>query len=186
MKKVFALLLATVCSMSLFATEYNGLLTVTVNDLVAKQLTSITINPASEKSYDLVLKNFFLQLGGETVAVGNIQLDGVEVANDTLGFRDFHVDQSIQITEGDDPSVAIWYGPMLGEVPIVLDTQFSDKVINFNIDIDMTESIGQIIKVQFLGSADSQEQPGVRGDLDGNNLVDVNDMNDLIDIILGL
>ena len=51
-----------------------------------------------------------------------------------------------EIQKGDDENVS-WKGPWLGEVPVILEANLVDGEMTAKIDIDMTETLGQIIKV---------------------------------------
>ena len=89
---------------------------------------------------------------GSVAGVGNISLENLELT-EKKGFSSFVFNGIINIQEGDDPSVDTWLGPLLGDVPLVLKGEVSDEQLYVTIDIDMQESIGQMICVK-LGTDD--------------------------------
>lgn len=126
-------------------TNYTNTLSVNINDeCSAPQPATYTLVEWSDGSASLTLKNFMLADDGFVMPVGNIQLDNVAVKN-----NHYTTSQTIQIEAGDDPSYEEdeWYGPMLGDVPVVLDGTLTDGRFDATIDIDMSVGLGQIIKV---------------------------------------
>mgnify|MGYP002929573323 FL=1 len=80
--------------------------------------------------------------------IGNVDLKGVKM--ETIdGISTISTNQSIIIQPGDDPNYneSQWLGPMLEEVPIVLTGKLTATALYANIDIDMTESLEQVINV---------------------------------------
>lgn len=65
------------------------------------------------------------------------------------GISNISTNQNIVIQPGDDPNYGEdeWIGPDLDEVPIVLTGKLTATTLYVNIDIDMSESLGQIINV---------------------------------------
>ncbi len=179
MKKVFIMLAAAACSLAAMATDYTGKLTVTINGESLYQEATIQISE-NEGKFDLDLNNFKMVSPETTIGVGNINIHGLEATN-SYGFNNLQYSNNIQIAAGDDPSVDMWMGPMLGDVPIVMSADFNDQMVNFNIDIDMTESLQQVIEVNFVGVAPA----GKTGDINGDDIVDLSDVNTVINIVLG-
>ena len=182
MKKVLFMLVAAVCSLAATATDYTGRLTVEINGEGTQQGTTISINENGGK-YDLSLNNFKLISGDDVMGVGNISLTGVE-ATEAFGIKTIKFDAPIIITEGDDPEIDTWIGPLLEEVPLKLVADFDKSVLSVSIDIDMMESLEQIINVKFVGSAPSAG--GLKGDMNDDNKIDIVDVNAIINKILGL
>lgn len=180
MKKVIIMLAAALCTLAAMATEFTGKLTVSINGVGGSQATAIQINEVDGK-YNLDLNNFVLEADGETMGVGNINLHGL-TATTAHGFNTIQFDGKIEIPAGDLEGVELWMGPFLGEVPIIMTADFNDKAMNVNIDIDMTATLEQIIKVNFVGCA--PVQAGLKGDVNGDGNIDVNDINTVIDAIL--
>lgn len=149
MKKFLLLFAVAACSLSALATDYTGTLTVSVNGVASSQPATITINENAGNTYNLVLKNFALKSGDQTIPVGNIQIDSVAGAT-TSGVTMLYVDRSIKITAGSDSSVSSWLGPMLGAVPIKMSARFNaSNLLVTSIDIDMKKMLGQTIAVLF-------------------------------------
>lgn len=123
--------------------EYTNDLTVSVNgETTAPQATTIQLIKELDGTTSFALNNFVL--GGE-IPVGNIKLTGVQV--DAAG--NISAEQTITIAAGDDAAYDYWLGPDLGEVPVTLSAQLVGSELVADIDIDMTASMGQTIKVTF-------------------------------------
>ena len=129
------------------STDYSGFLTVTVNGNSAdSQITTIRLIKNTDASYSFALDNFILGAGKDAMPIGNILLKNLTVSEDGNSFT---ANQTIQITEGDKEGVTSWLGPQLGDVPVVLSATKNGDNMTADIDIDMTNTIGQIIKVSF-------------------------------------
>ena len=129
------------------STDYSGFLTVTVNGNSAdSQITTIRLIKNTDASYSFALDNFILGAGEDAMPIGNILLKNLTVSEDGNSFT---ANQTIQITEGDKEGVTSWLGPQLGDVPVVLSATKNGNNMTADIDIDMTSTIGQIIKVSF-------------------------------------
>lgn len=179
MKKIAMLLVAAVCSVAAWATDYTGALTVTVNGNSSSQATTITINKEANGTYDFLLKNFVLEAGGQKMGVGNIELKGLN-GTTAYGFTTVTYNDSVQISAGDDASISTWLGPLLGKVPVRLTSQFNDQAMNVTIDIDMQSTLQQTIKVGFIGTT-----PAVlAGDVNGDGKVSLPDVTALVNLLL--
>ena len=129
------------------STDYSGFLTVTVNGNSAdSQITTIRLIKNTDASYSFALDNFILGASEDAMPIGNILLKNLTVSEDGNSFT---ANQTIQITEGDKEGVTSWLGPQLGDVPVVLSATKNGDNMTADIDIDMTNTIGQIIKVSF-------------------------------------
>ena len=129
------------------STDYSGFLTVTVNGNSAdSQITTIRLIKNTDASYSFALDNFILGAGEDAMPIGNILLKNLTVSEDGNSFT---ANQTIQITEGDKEGVTSWLGPQLGDVPVVLSATKNGDNMTADIYIDMTNTIGQIIKVSF-------------------------------------
>ena len=183
MKKISSLLFALMCATIAWANQYVGPLTVAINDYVGTQEgVTVTLEKNENGNYNLFLRNFLLEQDETTIGVGHIFVEDIPATPNEDGSYSLSFDSSIQIAEGDESvDVPFWLGPTLGDVPIVLTARFTDKKLTVHIDIDMAE---QIIKVDFEGESQGQEQP-VRGDMNGDGIVDVTDVDIMIDMVLG-
>ena len=186
MKKATIFLGALLCAITGWAATYNGTLTVTVNDFTGSQDNiPIVIEQNEDGTYNLSLKNFILVQGEDVIGIGNIELNNVPGTTDEeSGYTEIAVNQDIQISEGDeDIDVPLWMGPNLGDVPIVLQAKFNNDELFVPIDIDMMDSLEQIIVVDFYGKGEGGST--ITGDLNGDGVVDVSDVNIMIDMVLG-
>ena len=89
---------------------------------------------------DFVLKNFCLDMYGQTMPVGNVRVTGVDVA-EADGYQTLKTSQTITIEAGDlaDVPAESWMGPYLGPVPINLNGQRTADDLYCEIDITMGE-----------------------------------------------
>lgn len=180
MKKLFLTFAALCCAVALSATSYTCHLKVTINNESSEQdQVPVEVIKNGDK-YTLTLKNFILMAEGISLPVGNIELADVEGV-DEYGYTTIRFLGSVNITPGDDPNYGEgeWIGPMLGEVPIDMTSRFTSTAATANIDIDMSEILGQVISVSLFGVA-----PQLKGDVNEDNEVNISDVNSVIDIML--
>ena len=143
------------------STDYTDYLVVTINgENTAPQETTITVAQYSDGTYTLSLKNFMLVDGEDIIPVGNIVLEGM-TATENAGKITFAANQTIQIQPGELDGLGDedWYGPMLGNVPIALTATIEGGKLKCNIDIDMTETLGQVINVYFGVLVNNENAP---------------------------
>ena len=183
MKKLFTLFAAAAVSLSALATDYNGKITVTINNEPTTQDATIAVNKNEDGTYVLNIKNFRLTSNGTTIDVGNIVLDNMK-GYTINGVTTVVADQVINIQDGDDPSIPMWYGPYLGDVPIVMAAQFDGTDAKADIDIDMRDSIQEFINVKFNTQEEGQGS-GVYGDVNGDGSVTAGDVTAIYNILLG-
>ena len=124
--------------------EYTNDLMVSINGLaIAPQSTTIQLIKELDGTTSFALNNFVL---ADLAAIGNIKLTNVTVNEDGT----ITAEQSIVIEEGNDPAYnGEWIGHLLGEVPVKLNAKIVDGQLVADIDIDMTETLGEVIKVTF-------------------------------------
>lgn len=179
MKKFFVMLAAVCCSLALSATTYTCHIKVVVNGMVSEQDEVPVEVTGNNGVYNLSLNNFCLDAEGVILPVGNIAVSGVEGV-DQYGYTTIKFNNPITITPGNDGVHAQdeWVGPMLGEVPIDLTARFTGNALDANIDIQLA-LLGQTIGVSLFGIA-----PSVKGDVNEDGEVSINDVNSVVDIIL--
>ena len=201
MKKFLLLLAAVAVSFGINAADYTGQLSVNVADaeagtaFEALQEASITLEE-NEGKYNFNLKNFILRVeepeSGEVTVmpVGNIAVEGLE-ATEANGYKTIKFNNDVNIAEGDAEALpegyAVWYGPLLGPVPIELVARFNDVAMSVNIDIKL-EIMPQAIKVSFIGTnpeamgtPDDGRSPS---DVNKDGAINVGDVNVVLDDIL--
>ena len=145
----FCLSLFALCGMAQTQTNYSEKLVVTIDGNSTDSIpAAITVVDNGDGTCDFSLKNFILADDQSAVAIGNVDLKGVKMEK-VDGVSNISTNQNIVIQPGDDPNYGedAWLGPMLGEVPIVLTGKLTATALYVNIDIDMSESLGQIINV---------------------------------------
>ena len=153
-------------------------LTVTVNGQSTTQKSTIyftrDINEVPgqpEKDFstiDLTLADFMLVQGGQTLYVGDIEIDKIKLnpLPGDLYLSEFEYTGDITVKPGKAAGVEEWIGPMLGTVPLKMKgvlNVISDAVA-FTIDIDMQSTLGQAINVEFghYGQYEGIDGPTVR------------------------
>lgn len=179
MKKILAFFVAAACAVSAMATNYEGELTVAINEETTAMGTNITVDK-TDAGYDLSIKNFKLVAGDQVLPVGNIELKGCQ-GTDAYGITTIKFNNSVTIAPGDDPNVATedWMGPMLEEVPIEMTAKLNDQVLSVNIDINLA-LLDQIIKVSFVGNTPAS----LEGDLTKDGVINVSDVTALVNKLL--
>lgn len=126
-------------------TKFTNPLSVGINGATtAPQATTIQLIKEVDGSYSFALNNFMLISGEDEIPVGNIKLTNLDVDGDT-----YTANQAIAIANGTLDGVDDWFGPFLGDVPVVLTAVRDGDNMTADIDIDMTEVLGQSIKVVF-------------------------------------
>ena len=133
MKKIITLSALALMALTANAEDYTDQLSVALaGNPLGTQETTISVDAQDNCKYTLSLKNFQLAgLGG----IGNIVLSDVD-ATEKSGRTVLAADQVIKITEGDDPNVSMWMGPMLGDVPVSLKADMTDDNLYAVITID--------------------------------------------------
>jgi len=133
---------------------YTEPLIVTVDgESTPPQAASVTVVDNGDGTINFVLNNFFLGAGDESLPVGNVSVANIPVTEGSDGLTYFTYNGNITIQDGDLEGVEMWYGPMLGEIPLVLQGKMNDEKLYVTIDIDMQDILGQIVYVQ-LGTDD--------------------------------
>lgn len=149
MKKLLTLLFVAVAAIAAHATDYDVPVTVTVNDVVTEQKGIISV-VEHDGLYDLTVKNFILQNAENPMYVGNVEVKDIipyQDGNTTLLVSN----QSVQIVDGDDPTIPFWAGPFLPPIPMELRGKIQNGELRCYLDIDMRESIQEFIKVSIGG-----------------------------------
>ena len=129
--------------------EYTEDLVVTINDeSTDPQPTTVLFRDNGDGTCNFALNNFCLGAGADAIGVGNIKVDTLTYAVGDDGIGVFSCDRVIQISKGDDPNIPAdeWLGPMLGDVPLILNGKITEDKVYVTIDINM-ESLEQMIHV---------------------------------------
>jgi len=156
MKKLLLVISCVFTVLTAFAESkvYNEQLVVTINgESSAPQTTGVTVVDNGNGTINFELKNFFLSDGQNDIPIGNIVMENLAVTQGEDGLGHIAFDGSITIQDGDMAGVDTWMGPMVGEIPMKLQGKLNESKLYVTIDIDMKESLGQIVYVQ-LGTDD--------------------------------
>ena len=133
---------------------YTEQLVITINGESSEpQLASVTVIDNGNQTIDFELRNFFLANGETKIPVGNLKMEGVSVTKGEDGLDYISFEGSITIQPGDMEDVDTWVGPMFGVIPLKLQGKMNDNKLFVTIDIDLQETMGQVVYVQ-LGTDD--------------------------------
>lgn len=145
----FCLSLCALCGMAQTQTNYSEKLVVTIDGNSTDSIpAAITVVDNGDGTCDFSLKNFMLVAGESSMPIGNVDLKGVKIEK-VDGVSNISTNQNIVIQPGEDSNYGEdeWIGPALGEVPIVLTGKLTATALYVNIDIDMSETLEQVINV---------------------------------------
>ena len=167
MKKLLLTMICALMSMAAMAQmtkPFEDNLVVTINgESTAPQKTTVYLTLNEDNTCNFALNNFMLDGGdGNIMPVGNIFIESLPLSLSEDGYYTFSYDGNLVITEGDLDGYDTWLGPMLGEIPLKLKGKATMDKVYVTIDIDMMETLGQIIYVTFgsdFGSADDLGMP---------------------------
>lgn len=153
MKRLCSIVIISLLSLTALANEYTDKLIVTVNGVSVEQQTTISIVQDEDRKYTLSLNNFCLESLEEDGSITRLGVGNIVLANregSTVdGITSITYNDNLIITDGDDPEIPYWMGPMLGPVPIEMKARFTDTQLYCEIHIDLTDLLGQIIDVVF-------------------------------------
>ena len=152
MKKIFTLVAAALCSMSMMAKDYTCPLVVNLmgNNMPVGDI-KVNVDEQKDGKYTMSLLNF--DMNG-IMPVGNIVIQDVE-ATKCGNVIMLNAAKDIQITAGDDESKD-WMGPNLGNVNILLKGEL--KGGNFNAYLNIPLAGDMIIGVKLGENADAMGQ----------------------------
>ena len=143
---------------------YTEPLYVTINgETTGPQDASVTVVDNGDGTINFVLKNFFFALGGAQAPVGNVCMENIPVTQGEDGLSYITYEGNTRIQPGDMEGVAQteWIGPLFGEIPMKLNGKMNDEKLYVTIDIDMQETMNQVVYVQ-LGTDDFGQSGIVR------------------------
>ncbi len=149
MRKISTLLFVVMSAIAVHATDYNVPITVTVNGVSSDQTGVITI-VENNGLYDLTLKNFMLQSENGPMGVGNVELTEIKPYQDGTATL-LTASKQVTITDGDAPGIQVWMASMLPPVNVILRGKIEGERLRCYLDIDMTESLQQVIQVAIGG-----------------------------------
>ena len=145
MKKIFTLMMAAAATLTAAATDYNEKMVITVNGEASEQTAVVTVNNNGE-TYDLTLKNFILQSEDGPMGVGNVEIKNMkpQMSGNSVILT---TNETVTITEGDDPTVPFWMATLLPPVPVELQGVIENGHVCASIHIDLQDVMQQIIDV---------------------------------------
>lgn len=148
MKKLFTSMALALASLGAMATDYTDQLEVAINGESVTLTSKITVDKQENGKYTLQLHDFMLQSGSDVIPVGNIDLNDVEGTTDANGVTTLRYNNTILLSNGDNPEIVQWMGPLLGPVPVDMIAEIRGEKLYTVININMA-SLGQVIKVTF-------------------------------------
>ncbi len=142
---------------------YTGSMSITVGESEpTTQDATIYVGEQADSAYAFLLKNFVFTLDGSSMGIGNIKLSDAPATTNEDGTISIHAEQTIKITSGDDPTIFIWMGPLLGDVAVTMDGKISGDDLEATItipyltnDITVTFSTGESSAIKGITSTSS-------------------------------
>ncbi|MBR6283685.1 MAG: hypothetical protein IKR25_05250 [Muribaculaceae bacterium] len=202
MKHFTFLLVAWLCAMSATATDYMGSMTISNGtDQMTKEDVAMTMEQNADGTYTAVMNDLTISYAGYSYDIGTITFDNLTGTTDEEGYTNVAGVKEIRLSDvgGITESIPDYLLPYLGSaldksIPINFTGRFNDEELTahaeYVIDIKVNiPFIGQYtimdatMTVDYYGTAPSA--PGVKGDVDGSGVVDIDDLNILINIMLG-
>ena len=125
--------------------NYTKPLVVTINEVSTEpQDVPVQVMTLVDGTCIFRLNNFSRSDGESAIPVGNIVVENVNMENKGQ-YDAISTTQNILIAAGTDEDVPAgdWFGPKLGEVPLVLNGKMMADQLFVNIDIDMSATLGQ-------------------------------------------
>ena len=141
--KRFGLIIAVVLTSLLAqAAEYSGMLTAKLTGTTHEQMANVIL-AKSGNTYTLTIRNLVVSMNGSTVGVGTIEISDITGSTGNDGTT-LSGQGSSTIKAGDDPSVSMWYGPMLGSVAYSMTGNLKGDKLTFRFEIPQAPLIGAI------------------------------------------
>ena len=132
------------------AKTYSDNLVITINDESTEPIPAdVLVTDNGDGTINFALKNFCLIIGENSIPVGNIAIDNLQLQDSEEGLKTFTYNGPLTITEGDLEDADEWLGPMLGELPLDLSGKLSEDKLYVAIGLDLVDMLGQVIYVTF-------------------------------------
>lgn len=129
---------------------YSDNLIVTINEESTPPIPAdVLVTDNGDGTINFALTNFCLIDEGNTMPIGNIAIDNLQLQDTEDGLKVFSYNGPLTIAEGDLEGVDTWFGPMLGELPLELSGKLSDDKLYVAIGLNLIDMLGQVIYVQF-------------------------------------
>lgn len=120
MKKIFTLIVMSICSLTMMATDYKGTIGITINGdgdgSLNQENKQISVTKEANGTYTLLLENFILEMGDspdDVQPIGTIKVEGVKGTTEngvtTLSYDDSSTIQPMETGDPDD------HGTLAGE-----------------------------------------------------------------------
>lgn len=162
---------------------YTDQLIITINGESSEpQTTDVTVIDNGDGTINFEMPNFFMVAGENSVPVGNIYIENLLVTEGEDGLKHVTFEAPMTIKPGnlEGYSEADWVGPYFGSIPLKLRGKMNDEKFYAVIDIDITETFGQVLFVQF-GTDDFATK--IQGDLNADGKVDIADAVTVLNIM---
>ena len=135
------------------------------------QDASVTVVDNGDGTINFVLNNFFLRMEGYEMPVGNVSVANIPTTEASDGLTYFTFDGPITIEPGNMEGMSDedWLGPMIGEIPLVLQGKMNEDKLFVTLNIVLGD---QIVQVQ-LGTDDFVVSK--KGDVNGDSEITIAD-----------
>lgn len=134
--------------------SYTDKLTLTVNGESGTLDATILYSENGDGTCNVNLKNFILADGATVMPVGNINVKNMKLTKGQA-FDSFEYNDILLFENGDAEALPegfpVWMGPVMfaDGLPLNLTGKVNAERIYVNIDMDLTEILGQIVNVRF-------------------------------------
>lgn len=196
-KKFTLFLLFTFCALLGWSTDYVGTYSVTSGGYT-RQNQTVTVTQTGTDIYDVTVHNFTVVLMGEVHVVGDVTFYSMIGTTDADGYTTVSGNTKLQLSDLVDMEEL---GDMFGDIvamfgaqqyPITFNGRFNYKYLTAQMSttvvisiMDIFELLNETVNITFSGESD-EEPPVVyaRGDVNGDGIIDIMDVNTLVNIIL--
>lgn len=202
-RNITILLLSWLCALCASGTDYTGTLTIgSAEEQVSKEGVVITINQNADGTYTALVHDLSISYQGQTFDMGTVTFNNLEGTPDGEGYTKVSGIKEMRVSDigGIESLIPETLQPYMSGVlnktfPINFTARFNEKEItahaDYVIDLSITiPIIGTVIPIinmsmtaDFYGTAPIA--PALFGDVNGDDVVDIDDLNILINIILG-
>ncbi|MBR6284045.1 MAG: hypothetical protein IKR25_07105 [Muribaculaceae bacterium] len=198
MKKITLTLFAALCAMVMMATDYVGTYTVTSGSY-SRDNQTVTVTKTGDDIFDVTVHNFTVVLMGEVHYVGDITFYSMVGTTDAEGYTSVSGNTKLQLSDLIDMEDLsdLGFGDISAMItgqqyPVTLNARFNYRYLTAQMQTNvvisimgMFELLNETVRISFSG--ESNEEPPVvyaRGDVNGDGVIDVEDVNAIVNVIL--
>ncbi len=203
MNRISIFLAAIACMFSAAATDYTGTMTVTTSiNEITQEGAVISMNQNADGTYNAAMNLSFSYMGYD-IDLDEMTFDNMLGVTGNDGYTTVSGIKQVSLLDmsGLESMIPDMLKPYIGNslnktVPVNFVARFNgiDMIATINFELNLSISIPMLgsfdiintsVMCNFEGKAPNEPVEHITGDVDGNGHVDVDDMNILINIMLG-